>query len=403
MSVYGILSDDREEQYRSLRKKILDELGTRQEETDQQVKEEIFWSVADAAETYGFTARDRAEMGKRLYNSLRGLDILQPLLDDPEVTDIMVNGPEHVYVEKGGVLQEAHVCFESAARLEDVIQQVVGSVNRKVNENEPIADARLADGSRVNVILPPVALNGPALTIRKFRKIPIQAEELVNWGTMTQEAADFLRSMVINRYNIFVCGGTGAGKTTLLNVLSNFIPPQERIITIEDAAELRLQPENIVTLETREGGISGRNRITMGDLIRTSLRARPDRIIVGEIRGPEAVAMLTAMNSGHDGSLSTGHGNSAQDMISRIETMVLMGMDIPLAAIRQQIASALDIFVYIRRMRDGKRKITQISQVVGADGSGVRLEDLFCLQEDVLVRTAAEVRRKKGNYAEQAF
>ena len=206
MSVYGTLSDDREEQYRSLRKKILDELGTRQEETDQQVKEEIFWSVADAAETYGFTARDRAEMGKRLYNSLRGLDILQPLLDDPEVTDIMVNGPEHVYVEKGGVLQEAHVCFESAARLEDVIQQVVGSVNRKVNENEPIADARLADGSRVNVILPPVALNGPALTIRKFRKIPIQAEELVNWGTMTQEAADFLRSMVVNRYNIFVCG-----------------------------------------------------------------------------------------------------------------------------------------------------------------------------------------------------
>jgi pilus assembly protein CpaF len=403
MSVYGTLSDNREEQYRSLRKKILNELGTRQEETDRQVREEIFRSVAEAAEAGRLTVRDRVELGKRLYNSLRGLDILQPLLEDPEVTDIMVNGPDHVYVERGGVLEDAHVCFESSARLEDVIQQVVGSVNRKVNENEPIADARLADGSRVNVILPPVALNGPALTIRKFRKIPIQAEELVNWGTMTQEAADFLKSMVENRYNIFVCGGTGAGKTTLLNVLSNYIPPQERIITIEDAAELRLRPENVVTLETREGRISDRNRITMRDLIRTSLRARPDRIIVGEIRGPEAVDMLTAMNTGHDGSLSTGHSNSAQDMISRIETMVLMGVDIPLAAIRQQIASALDIFVYIRRMRDGKRKITQISQVIGADGSGVRLEDLFEMQEDKLVRTTAEIRRKKGIYADQAF
>jgi pilus assembly protein CpaF len=403
MSVYGTLSDNREEQYRSLRKKILNELGTRQEETDRQVREEIFRSVAEAAEAGRLTVRDRVELGKRLYNSLRGLDILQPLLEDPEVTDIMVNGPDHVYVERGGVLEDAHVCFESSARLEDVIQQVVGSVNRKVNENEPIADARLADGSRVNVILPPVALNGPALTLRKFRKIPIQAEELVNWGTMTQEAADFLKSMVENRYNIFVCGGTGAGKTTLLNVLSNYIPPQERIITIEDAAELRLRPENVVTLETREGRISDRNRITMRDLIRTSLRARPDRIIVGEIRGPEAVDMLTAMNTGHDGSLSTGHSNSAQDMISRIETMVLMGVDIPLAAIRQQIASALDIFVYIRRMRDGKRKITQISQVIGADGSGVRLEDLFEMQEDKLVRTTAEIRRKKGIYADQAF
>lgn len=403
MSVYGTLSDNREVQYRRLRKKILSELGSRQEETDRQVREEIFRSVAEAAEEGRFTVRDRVELGKRLYNSLRGLDILQPLLEDPEVTDIMVNGPDHVYVERSGVLEEAHVCFESAARLEDVIQQVVGSVNRKVNENEPIADARLADGSRVNVILPPVALNGPALTIRKFRKIPVQAEELVSWGTMTQEAADFLKSMVENRYNIFVCGGTGAGKTTLLNVLSNYIPPQERIITIEDAAELRLRPENVVTLETREGRISDRNRITMRDLIRTSLRARPDRIIVGEIRGPEAVDMLTAMNTGHDGSLSTGHSNSAQDMISRIETMVLMGVDIPLAAIRQQIASALDIFVYIRRMRDGKRKITQISQVIGADGSGVQLEDLFEMQEDMLVRTTAEIRRKKGIYADQAF
>lgn len=206
MSVYGTLSDNREVQYRRLRKKILSELGSRQEETDRQVREEIFRFVAEAAEEGRFTVRDRVELGKRLYNSLRGLDILQPLLEDPEVTDIMVNGPDHVYVERGGVLEEAHVCFESAARLEDVIQQVVGSVNRKVNENEPIADARLADGSRVNVILPPVALNGPALTIRKFRKIPVQAEELVSWGTMTQEAADFLKSMVENRYNIFVCG-----------------------------------------------------------------------------------------------------------------------------------------------------------------------------------------------------
>ena len=401
MNSYGNSFEEREEQYRRLRRRILEELGTRQEESDQQVREEIFLKVSEAAEAGGFTARDRAELGKRLYNSLRGLDILQPLLEDPEITDIMVNGPRHVYVEKAGILQEAKVCFESEERLFDVIQQIVGSVNRKVNENEPIADARLADGSRVNVILPPIALNGPALTIRKFRQDPIQAAELVKWGTMTQETAGFLRSLVVNRYNIFVAGGTGAGKTTLLNVLSNFIPPQERIITIEDAAELRLRPENVVTLETRSGTISDRNRITMRDLIRASLRARPDRIIVGEIRGPEALDMLTAMNTGHDGSLSTGHSNSTQDMISRIETMVLMGVDIPLSAIRRQIASALDIFVYIRRMRDGSRKITQISQVVGADANGVRLEDLFVLQDDRLVRTQTELTRKKGKYAEQ--
>ncbi|MBQ7916200.1 MAG: CpaF family protein, partial [Firmicutes bacterium] len=342
--------------------------------------------------------------GKRIFDSLRRLDILQPFLEEDSVTEIMVNGPEHIYVERNGRVVKTEARFDSRQRLEDVIQQIVGSVNRRVNEFNPIADARLADGYRVNVILPPVALNGPILTIRKFRRQPITVEEMVEWGTLTAESADFIRKLVEGKYNLFVCGGTGAGKTTLLNVLSNFIPAGERIITIEDAAELRLSAvENVITLETRNGGLDGKGMVTIRDLIKTSLRARPDRIIVGEVRGAEALDMLSAMNTGHEGSLSTGHANSAEDMISRIETMVLMGANLPIEAIRQQIASALDIFIYISRMRDGSRKVTEISQVVGVQNGRVQMEPLFAMTDHGLQRTQAAMFRRKGAFCEELW
>ena len=315
-----------EKRYQYLRRVVQEKLGTEQEESDAQVRRQISESITESAGEKYISVKERVRLGRRLFDSLRGLDILQPFLEDAEITDIMVNGLSRIYVEKNGQLVCTGLRFESITRLEDVIQQIVGSVNRQVNESRPIVDARLADGSRVNVILPPIALNGPILTIRKFRKDPIRMEEMLQWGTITEEAALFLKQAVESRYNIFVCGGTGAGKTTLLNVLSNYIPPQERIITIEDAAELRLSSlDNVVTLETRNGGVDGKGIVTIRELIRTSLRARPDRIIVGEIRGAEALDMLSAMNTGHEGSLSTGHSNSAEDMISRIETMVLMG------------------------------------------------------------------------------
>lgn len=378
------------------RQKVQEQLSTDREETDEEVRRQIYEVLSQEAKRSYMNVRERVRLGRRLYHAIRGLDILQPLLEDPDVTEIMVNGPEQIYIEQKGRVTRTPLCFESVRRLEDVIQQIVGSVNRRVNERDPIVDARLADGSRVNVILPPIALNGPVLTIRKFRAEPIRVQELIQWGTVTEEAAGFLKGLVENKYNIFVCGGTGAGKTTLLNVLSNFIPNTERIITIEDAAELRLSSlDNVVTLETRNGGVDERGRITMRDLIRTSLRARPDRIIVGEVRGAEALDMLSAMNTGHEGSLSTGHANSARDMISRIETMVLMGANLPVEAIRRQIASALDIFVYIGRTQRG-RKIMEISQVVGVKEGEVCMEPLFEMREERLCRTAAVLYRRKG-------
>ena len=360
------------------------------------VRRQIYEVLAQEASQAYLPVRERVRIGSRIFYALRGLDILQPLLEDEAITEIMVNGPDHIYVEYRGKMIRTKGHFESLQRLEDVIQQIVGSINRRVNEANPIVDARLADGSRVNVILPPVALNGPILTIRKFRKEPIRVKDMIHWGTFTEEAADFLRYLVENRYNIFVCGGTGAGKTTLLNVLSNFIPEEERVITIEDAAELRLSSlENVITLETRNGALDGRGRITMRDLIRTSLRARPDRIIVGEVRGAEALDMLSAMNTGHEGSLSTGHANSTQDMISRLETRVLMGADLPMEAIRQQIASAIDIFVYIARGRGGQRMVTEISQVLGMTDGQVKMESLFSWREGKLLRTEAKLHRRK--------
>lgn len=389
-------SREGEDRYIRLRKEVQKRLGRERQETDSTVCRQIYEVLAQEASRIYLPVRERVRIGRRIFYALRGLDILQPLLEEEEITEIMVNGPDHIYVEYRGKMIRTKGHFENLQRLEDVIQQIVGSINRRVNEANPIVDARLADGSRVNVILPPVALNGPILTIRKFRKDPIRVKDMIHWGTFTEEAADFLRYLVENRYNIFVCGGTGAGKTTLLNVLSNFIPKEERVITIEDAAELRLSSlENVITLETRNGALDGRGRITMRDLIRTSLRTRPDRIIVGEVRGAEALDMLSAMNTGHEGSLSTGHANSTKDMISRLETMVLMGADLPMEAIRQQIASAIDIFVYIARGRDGQRMITEISQVLGMADGQVEMESLFCFQEGRLIRTEAKLHRRK--------
>ena len=327
--------------------------------------------------------QERIKIGKKIFNGLRGLDVLQPILEDEAVTDIMVNGADHIYFEKNGQMIRSKEHFESEKRLEDLIQQIVGSVNRSVNEANPIVDARLADGSRVHVVLPPVALNGPVLTIRRFRKRPITIEDLVQWETLNEEMAKFLKKAVEDKKNIFVCGGTASGKTTLLNVLSNFIPWEERIITIEDAAELRLAKlENVVTLETRNGNAEGKGKISMRELIRASLRMNPDRIIVGEVRGAEALDMLQAMNTGHDGSLTTVHANSPRDVISRLETMVLMsGMELPSRAIREQIQSAVDIIIHESRLADGSRKVTAITEVTGMEGNQIVMQDIFAFKQ----------------------
>lgn len=311
-----------------------------------------------------------------------GLDVLQPLVDDQEITDIMVNGADHIFYEKGGKIYASPLTFESEESLQNLVQRIVGAINRTVNESNPIVDARLSDGSRVNVVLPPVSLSGTVLTIRKFRKQPIRMEDLIRWGTATQRTAAYLEQAVRDRKNLFVCGGTASGKTTLLNILSSYIDPAERVITIEDSAELRLEGlPNVVTLETRNANMEGKGQITMRDLIKTSLRMNPDRIIVGEVRGAEALDMLSGLNTGHAG-MSTGHANSCRDMLRRIETMVWMGADIPLEAIRQEIASALDLLVFVEKDRDGKRRIKEITKVGSYTNGDVALTTLMKREGD---------------------
>ena len=359
------------------------------------MEQTIYHVLSQEAQQDYTNVRTRVELGRRIFFAMRRLDVLQPYLEDEEVTEIMVNGPDHIFIEKNGFLEKTDTTFESRERLEDVIQQIVGTVNRTVNAANPIVDARLADGSRVNAVLAPVALNGPILTIRKFREDPITMQDLVRWGTISEEAAGFLKSRVEEKYTIFVSGGTASGKTTLLNILAGFIPPHERIITIEDAAELRLNLENLVTMETRRPNMEGEGAISIRDLIRTSLRMRPDRIIVGEIRGAEALDMLQAMNTGHEGSLSTGHANSCEDMISRIESMVLMGVAFPMEAIRQQIASAIDLMIYVSHRPDGRRWVMEISQVAGIQEGRVLLTPLFQRIDGELRRTEHDFQSKK--------
>ncbi|MEY8391197.1 CpaF family protein [Lachnospiraceae bacterium] len=306
----------------------------------------------------------RRELRMQVFHSLRKLDVLQELLNQDDITEIMVNGAEHVFYERKGEIQAWDKSFSSREKLEDIIQQMVGNNNRVINEAEPIADTRLPDGSRVNVVLPPVALNGPAVSIRKFPRHPILMEQMISQESISRECAEFLKLLVKAGYNIFISGGTGSGKTTFLNALSEFIPKDQRVITIEDSAELQIQGiSNLVQMETRSAGPEGALAITIRDLIRTALRMRPDRIVVGEIRGAECLDMLQAMNTGHDGSLSTGHANSCQDMVSRMETMVLMGMELPLLAIRAQIVAGVDILVHLGRLRDRSRRLLSIVEV----------------------------------------
>lgn len=328
------------------------------------------------------TAQEKHELVRRLFDSFRGLDILQPLVDNPAITEIMINSHTDIFVEENGQIRRLPLSFASPSRLEDIIQSVVSGVNRVVNESSPIVDARLKDGSRVNVVLPPVALKGPAMTIRKFPESPMTMNDLVRRNALSPEAAELLQILVAAKYNIFISGGTGSGKTTFLNALSQFIPPQERVITIEDSAELQITTvPNLVSLETRNVNTEGKGEITIRDLIRSSLRMRPNRIVVGEVRGAESLDMLQAMNTGHDGSLSSGHSNSAKDMISRLETMVLSGADLPVAVVRQQIGSAIDIIVHLTRLRDHTRRVLEISEVIGMKDGEVQLNPLYEFQE----------------------
>ncbi len=371
----------------SLRKEIRESLDIKKGITDEDINELVTDRVFEVAKLQAMSIREKQELIAVIFNSIRKLDILQPLIEDKAITEIMVNGAESIFVEKRGRSYSIESTFESRQKLEDVIQLIVSKVNRVVNEASPIVDARLEDGSRVNVVLPPIALNGPILTIRKFPERPISIEDLVEWGSITQEAAEVLDRMVKAKYNIFICGGTGSGKTSFLNALSGFIPQDERIVTIEDSAELQIMNiKNIVKLETRNSNTEGKGEITIRDLIRTSLRMRPERIIVGEVRGAEALDMLQAMNTGHDGSISTGHGNSTRDMLSRLETMVLSGSAMPLEAIRQQISSAIDVIVHLSRFRDRTRKVVEIAEVMDCREGTIELNPIFLYEEKVSPR-----------------
>ena len=354
-----------------------------QEIIDEKVLELIDRSLLEHPDIGYVSLEGRIRLRKELFNAVRRMDVLSDLLEDDSITEIMINGYDQIFVEKDGRIQSFSQSFESEDRLASIIQQIVAGCNRLVNEAVPIVDARLPDGSRVNVVLPPVALDGPTMTIRKFPKEKMTMERLIELGALDEETAGFLKLLVKARYNIFVSGGTGAGKTTFLNALSDYIPKTERIITIEDSAELQLRDvENLVRMETRNSNVEGENAITIRDLIKASLRMRPDRGIVGEVRDSAAIDMLTAMNTGHDGSLSTGHANSAYDMITRLESMVLMGIELPMEAVRRQIASAVDIIIHLGRLRDGSRKVTEICEVTGIENGQVQLTSLYQFEEN---------------------
>ncbi|WP_274422250.1 CpaF family protein [Blautia sp. XA-2221] len=349
--------------------------------------EQLMRRIADVADhklgNVSLSPQERSRVVRLVFSSIRGLGILDEILADDSITEVMINGPDNIFVEHAGRLYRLNKKFDNERQLEDIIQKIVGKAGKEVNQANPIVDTRLPDGSRVNVVLPPVSLSGPIVTIRKFSKTPMTVEMLLKYGSLTREAAVFLEKLVRAKYNIFISGGTGSGKTTFLNALSNFIPGDERIITIEDSAELQIKNiENLVSLETRNANTSGRGEISIRDLIRSALRMRPERIVVGEVRGAEALDMLQAMNTGHDGSLSTGHANSTRDMLSRLETMVLQGNDgLPLPAIRQQISSALDIIIHLSRLRDKSRRTMEITEVLGYENGEIQLNPLFVFKE----------------------
>lgn len=352
--------------------------------SDEELAERIDQIVTDRLKDIYCPIETKVSISQQVYSSIRGFGLLDSIISDDSITEVMINGPEKIFIEKKGRLTRLDKKFESQRKLEDVIQRIVGLAGREVNQANPICDTRLPDGSRVNVVLPPIALCGPTITIRKFSKEPMTINKLIEYGSITQEIADKLELLVKAKYNIFISGGTGSGKTTFLNALSNFISKDERIITIEDSAELQIAGiDNLVSLETRNANASGAGQITIRDLIKSSLRMRPERIIVGECRGGEALDMLQAMNTGHDGSLSTGHANSTEDMLSRLETMVLQGADgLPIEAIKQQIASAVDIIIHLSRLRDKSRKTMAITEVVGIKNGEIELNPLYEFKED---------------------
>lgn len=345
---------------------------------NEELLEYVETAVFEFAQNHRINSEQIQWLVERTYHAFRGYDVLQPLIDDKSITEIMVNNHKEIFIERHGEVSQVDIQFESQQKLEDIIQSIVSKVNRVVNESTPIVDARLQDGSRVNVVLPPLALRGPVMTIRKFPEKALTIEDLIEFKAITKEAAAFLQDLVVAKYNIFIGGGTGSGKTTFLNVLSNFIPMDERIITIEDSAELQIKNvPNLVSLETRNANTEGKGEISIRELIKTSLRMRPNRIIVGEVRGAEALDMLQAMNTGHDGSLSTGHANSSSDMLSRLETMVLSGAQLPVQVIRQQINSAIDILIHLSRLRDHTRKVVSISELVGIKDGEIQLNPLY--------------------------
>jgi pilus assembly protein CpaF len=374
--------ETREEQKRRLQNKLAESIDYSREISDEEIQDLIDGLLVQESREIPLPLSDRSRLRKELFHAIRKLDVLQELVDEPRITEIMINGPEKIFIEQDGRLFESDLKFDSEEKLQNVIQQIVADCNRVVNEASPIVDARLRNGARVNVVLNPVALNGPIVTIRRFPDKPITMEDLVSFGSITPEVCEWLRKLVEAKYNIFISGGTGSGKTTFLNALSNYIPSEERIITIEDSAELQIcNIPNLVRMETRNANVDGCQEITIRDLIKTSLRMRPDRIIVGEVRGGEAFDMMQCLNTGHDGSMSTGHANSSKDMLSRLENMILMGIEIPLQAIKQQIASGIDIIVHLGRLRDKSRKVLEIVEVLGYEDGEIMLQPLYRFME----------------------
>lgn len=383
--------------FSEIRALLMDRLDLSRELEDTEILEIIDQLIIGYSKEHFMGLKEMVQLRQELFYSVRKLDVLQELVDDNSVTEIMVNGPQQIFVERGGELTLWDKEFTSQEKLEDVIQQIVGRCNRVVNESSPIVDARLDNGSRVNVVVQPVALNGPIMTIRRFPDKPITMDKLIQLGSLTAECADFLKKLITARYSIVIGGGTSSGKTTFLNALSNYIPSDERVITIEDNAELQIQGvSNLVRLEAKMSNMEGLSSITIRDLIKTALRMRPDRIVVGEVRGAEAVDMLQALNTGHDGSLSTAHANSSADMLSRLETMVLMGMDLPLEAIRRQIASGIDILIHLGRLKDKSRKLLEISEVLSYEKGEIQLQSLFRydLNQGLITQSSLKNREK---------
>ena len=374
--------ENKKQRRHQLIEKFAESIDYSTERSDIEMQELIDEMLIRESKEIPLTLAERKQLRKELFYAIRKLDILQELVDDPRITEIMINGPDCIFIEQDGRLYQSDLRFESKEKLQNVIQQIVADCNRVVNEASPIVDARLSNGARVNVVLNPVALNGPIVTIRRFPDKPIMMDDLISFGSVSAEVCDWLSKLVRAKYNIFISGGTGSGKTTFLNALSYYIPREERIITIEDSAELQIRGiPNLVRMETRNANVEGCSEITIRDLIKTSLRMRPDRIIVGEVRGGEAFDMMQCLNTGHDGSMSTGHANSSRDMLSRLENMILMGMEIPLAAIKQQIASGIDIIIHLGRLRDKTRKVLEIVEVLGFEDGNIVLSPLYRFTE----------------------